>query len=87
MNSYEFNYLLRLKPKHLVKLLKKVYEEETKEQVRRIWLAQYPNMDKKTYISFEDFYNKQVKHIDKPKTKEEIMKNVDDILKKALKRR
>ncbi|OAA90705.1 hypothetical protein [Clostridium coskatii] len=68
-----------------LELIKKVYEEKTNSMVWDMWLAKYPWMDKDNFISFEDFKKQMLgdpeKPKTKPKTKEEIYKQADDILK------
>ena len=39
-------------------LIRKASEEKQKERVFQQWVAQFPYMDKKTFISFEDYWNK-----------------------------
>ena len=39
-------------------LIKKASEEEQKERVFQQWVVQLPHMDKKSFISFEDYWNK-----------------------------
>ncbi|AZV58828.1 hypothetical protein [Clostridium sp. AWRP] len=49
-----------------------------------MWLAKYPWMDKDNFINFEDFKKQMIgdphESKPKPKTKEEIYKQADDIL-------
>lgn len=39
-------------------LIRKASEEEQKERAFQQWVVQLPHMDKKTFISFEDYWNK-----------------------------
>lgn len=68
-----------------LELIKKAYEEKTNSMVWDMWISLYPNMDKDSFISFEAFKRQMIgdshKPKAKPKTKEEIYKQADDILK------
>jgi hypothetical protein len=54
-------------------------DEDTKEYAFRIYLAQYSNMDKKTYISFNEFWDNI-----KPKKAVLDTRNKDDIMQDIL---
>lgn len=63
-------------------IIVKAFKNESKDKFYKLYLTQYPNMDKDNYISFEDFYKQSTtKRINTNKNKEEIYKNVENILK------
>ena len=56
-----------------------VYLKQEKEETKafQMWLMRYINMDKKTYVSFEKFYQRRSKMIKKKrKSKKEILDKV-----------
>lgn len=77
------DYILKLPLKRATKLIKKAQEEETREYAFRIYLAAYPNMDKKNFKSFDNFWEeikpKRIK-LDN-RSEEEIMNEILDIEK------
>lgn len=53
-----------------------------------MWLSKYPQMDKKTYMSFEDFKSKMiVEDISVEVTDEEIIQDFIEIQEKLSKKR
>lgn len=72
-------YVLKLPLKRATKLILKAQEEETKEYAFKIYLASYPNMDKKNFKSFNDFWEEI-----KPKKIEIDKRSEDEIMKEIL---
>lgn|GEM_PF-3023803 len=72
-------YVLKLPLKRATKLIVKAQEEETKEYYYRWWLVRYPLYDKKTYESFEEFYDKV-----KPKKIKIDNRSEDEIMSEIL---
>lgn len=46
---------------HAIKLISHAKKKEDKEYLFRHYLMIYPNMDKKTYKSFEDYYEENTR--------------------------
>lgn len=77
---YSLDYISRLPIKNVTRLLNKAKEEKEKGLAWDVYLTIYPNMNKETYISFEDFY-KPKKKIEIPtKTEAEILTDVKEII-------
>ena len=59
-------------------------EEDTKEYAFRIYLSAYPNMDKKNYKSFNEFWNeiKPQSIVFDTRSEEKIMEEIFEIEKK-----
>ena len=58
------------------RLINKAAEEERKEIFYRQWLVRFTNMDKETYIPFEEYYEStKPKKLDQ-RTTEEIMAEI-----------
>ena len=49
-------YILRMPLLNAARLINKAAEEERKEIFYRRWLVRFTNMDKETYIPFEEYY-------------------------------
>jgi hypothetical protein len=54
-SNYGVNANTRLKAKYLTKLLEEAYKKEQEDSLWEVWKLQFPNMDKETFISFEDY--------------------------------
>jgi len=65
-----------------VELINHLFKEIGKRKLWEMWLTMYPNMDKKTFVSFDDFYKRSSRPIS-TETDEEIMKSVYEIRKKV----
>jgi len=48
----------KIKIKNITKLLVGAYEKKQDEELYKLWALQFPNMDKESYISLEDYKNK-----------------------------
>ena len=70
---------MKLPLHNALRLIKRAQEEETKEYFFRIYLVQLPNMDEKTYKSFNQFYDDI-----KPKNIEIDTRSKDDIMNEIL---
>jgi wyosine [tRNA(Phe)-imidazoG37] synthetase (radical SAM superfamily) len=77
-------YIIHLPLKRGIKLLKKAMEEDTKEYAYRIYLAAYPNMDKKNFKTFNEFWEetKPQNVIIDTRSEDEIMEEILEIDKK-----
>jgi hypothetical protein len=64
-----------------MELLNKAREKSNKEKVWQRWLAERPLMQE--FISFEDYYKKLSPVQVSKRTKEEILKDVDEIRQMA----
>ena len=66
-----------------IELINKAIEKRNEQKDWDMWLTLYPNMDKKTFISFDKFRGKkQVKVINNTKlTKEEIIEKAEELRK------
>ena len=54
--------------------LQKAMEKEREEQIRMQWVQFLPYMDKETYVSFEDYYDRCTgRNIDTRSVKEIVM--------------
>jgi wyosine [tRNA(Phe)-imidazoG37] synthetase (radical SAM superfamily) len=73
------DYVLHLPLRRGLKLLKKAMEEDTKEYAFRIYLAVYPNMDKKNFKSFNEYWEEI-----KPKKVELDLRTEEDIMQEIL---
>ena len=71
-----------------IQLINKAYEKEFENKAFNMWLTLYPNMDKKNFISFDDYKRKiTTTTIERNSNITDILKDVDDIRKlKALKK-
>lgn len=61
-----------------IKLIKKAMEEDTRDYAFHIYLAAYPNMDKKNFKSFNEFWEeaKPQKIVIDARSEDEIMKEI-----------
>ena len=55
---YDFQYVLRLPVSNITRLLTKAFKKREEEKAWDMWVARYPYMDKKNFISFNDFLKK-----------------------------
>lgn len=69
-----------------INLINKAIEESEKRKLWEMWLTIYPHMNKETYISFEQFYDKVTTPISQ-KSSNEIYDESMDIYIKHLERR
>lgn len=56
------------------------YEQDLEQKLWEKWLVELPNMDKTTFIPFEEYKNKHFRQKPK-KTDEEIIADAENILK------
>ena len=68
-----------------LQFVKKALEKREEERLWNMWVSVYPSMDKKSFIQFNDFYEKQrTKKVENTqKTKEEMLSEVEEIRKMA----
>lgn len=67
-----------------IELIGKAYEKQSDSMMWDMWLTKFPWMDEKSFISFVDFKDKILKQVKQPKqikTKEEIIKQSEEIIK------
>lgn len=66
-----------------VQIINKAYEKEFENKFFSMWLTLYPNMDKKNFISFDDYKRKLTitTSIEQNSNITDILKDVDDIRK------
>jgi len=78
------SFVMSLDPQTLAKLIMKAFEKEIEDRIWQKWLAEFPHMDEKSFISFEQYKDKHFKpHAMTDKTDEEILKDAENILKIA----
>jgi hypothetical protein len=53
------DYILELNYINGIELINKAREKESERSAWEMWLTLYPNMDKKNFIPFSKFYQKQ----------------------------
>lgn len=72
--------MIKLPLRNITRLLIKAKEKEDRKEAWDLYVAVYPNMNKETYIPFDEVYQpgKRVKTVEK--TEEEILKDVKEIL-------
>lgn len=76
------DYVMNMDIEDGLNLIIKAFKNDTKDKLYKLYLVQYPYMDKKNYISFDDFFKKcTTTRVVTNKSKEEIYKNVENILK------
>lgn len=71
-----------------IQIINKAYEKDFENRSFSMWLTLYPNMDKKNFISFDDYKRKftTTTTTEQNSNITDILKDVDDIRKlKALK--
>ncbi len=54
------SFIMQLDVETLANLIVKAYEKELEDSLWEQWLAELPNMDKKSFISFESYKNKRL---------------------------
>jgi len=76
---------MNLEMVEFLKLIRKALEKREEERLWDMWVSVYPNMDKKNFITFSEFYEKQrtQKIVNTQKTKEELLSEVEEIRKMA----
>jgi hypothetical protein len=73
------DYVLHLPIKRGINLLKKAMDEDTRDYAFKIYLAAYPNMDKKNFKTFNEFWEEA-----KPQNIVIDTRNEDEIMKEIL---
>jgi len=73
------DYVLGLPIKQAIKLITYAKDQEDKEYLFRHYLMIYPSMDKKTYISFDKYYDDAIRPQAKLDTRE-----MDDIMSEIM---
>lgn len=76
------DYVMNLEIDDFVGIIKCAMEKESDERLYQMWLAIYPNMDKDTFISFNEFKDKALGK----KTKEEQMDELRSGFQKQIER-
>lgn len=66
-----------------VDLINKARSEKDDDRLFSMWVSLYPNMDKKTFVSFQDFKKKSTEPATKKqvKTKEELLAEAEKIIR------
>ena len=66
-----------------IELINKAREKEQEQKVWDMWISLYPNMDKKSFMPFSEFYKKQITLIvpDKKIPKSDILEKAEEIRK------
>lgn len=77
-SKYSLDFVMKNKISIVNRLLIKAIEEENKEKVWDIWVTLYKEMDKKNFVTFEDFYTKMTANSNNSTTL-----SADDIIAKA----
>jgi hypothetical protein len=75
------DYILTLEFEDFISLIVRAYREREREKAWQMWLSLYPNMDKKTFIPFSEFYKEQTEPVSR-RPKEEILSEAEAIRKK-----
>lgn len=61
-------------------LINKAYEKDFENKAWSMWLTLYPNMDKKNFISFEEYKKKLIQPVNNTlSSTEDILKEVSEI--------
>ena len=78
------NYILKMPFYKAIKLINKAREENQRDKLFLLYTAVYPNMDEKTYLSFEDYLEKLTGSNTSydMRSKDEIMKEMNEIEQK-----
>ena len=77
------SFVMSLDVKIVAELIVKAFEKELEEKLWQKWLAELPNMNKDTFVSFEKYKENHLK----PqvsislRTDEEILQDAENILK------
>lgn len=56
-------------------------EKDKENKLWELWKLQYPQMDKESFITFEEYKNKNIKKQTTKKTYEEIEKEMEEVEK------
>ena len=80
-------YVLNLSFDDGMALYQKGLESAQNEKLWELWLAQYPNMTKETFVSFEQFKLNSRKGASVKRSDKEIVEDADNILKSMKKRK
>ena len=56
-------------------------EKDKENKLWELWKLQYPQMDKESFITFEEYKNKNIKKQTTQKTYEEIEKEMEEVEK------
>ncbi|RED54798.1 hypothetical protein [Cohnella lupini] len=83
LNRYsQIEYVLSADFEVGVGLINKAMEKADEKRKWEMWLAQYPQMTKESYISFEDFHNRSSRKTstEPQKSKTEILDDVSTIM-------
>lgn len=76
------SYILDLDTEMFIDLVGKAIEKNFEDRVWDRWLAELPQMDKKTFISFDDYKDKLLKpNATSGKSDEDILRDAESILK------
>lgn len=78
-------YILNLDLEEGIEFINKAYEKQLDEQIWQRWLVEYRNMDENNFISFENYKALLTKKVDKTIKTTEILKQSEEIIKKAKK--
>ncbi|HEY5555862.1 hypothetical protein [Acetobacterium sp.] len=72
------SYIMKMPYRSAAKLIIKAAEQNTKDLLFKLYNSIYPNMGKKTFVSFDEFYKKAVpKKIElDTRSKDEIMQEI-----------
>lgn len=79
-------YVLKLPLDEGLALYQKGLEAAQNEKLWELWLAQYPNMTKETFVSFEQFKLNSRKSAQVKRSEQEIIEDANNILKGMKKR-
>lgn len=77
------NYILNLEINEGIELINKAIEKRQEEKYFTMWSTQLPFMNEENYISFEDYCDKLTGKNIVTKSKEEILKEAEEIEKKS----
>jgi hypothetical protein len=67
----------------VIELLELAIEKREEEKAWQMWLTKYQNMDKKSFIPFSQFYKKAISTEINQRPTEDILKEVEEIRKRA----
>lgn len=85
--SYGINSNTRIRVKNITKLLIEAYNQKQEDDLFEMWKLQFPNMDKETFISFDEYKVKLMARKHTEITYDDIEKEMDKVIKAYEERR
>ena len=73
-------FILEMPYDSFIELIHNAFEKDVEAMLWEKWLVELPNMDKSTFIPFEEYKQKHFKQ-ESTKTDDEILQDAENILK------